>query len=653
MQDEMEANAARAFILQLSSFILPLTLFVAWGAGHLDGFSWDYDEGIHVYIAWLVQNGHPLYAQTFSPYTPGFIVALVAAFNWFGASVTVGRIVALLCATLGILGVMLMARELVPSHARGGGLERGLFAALAAALLLALTPAFLQWSRAAMSDLPAVALMSLAVACALACLRTQQLRWLFVAEVIGACALWIKLIAIGGAIALAAVVLLALRERAGRKRVLVGTLLIALVALAPLLFFDVRALLEQAIYFHIEKRAAYNQSLEEKIFILADFLGANATLTVLAALGAVTSLFNRVTRHPSLVTLAWFVATFVSLLAQTPLFANHHPVALVLPLAALVGAGVGFTTNQLRLAITYVAPPFTRSPVRPFRLSLALACLSIAILGSNGLDERLRAALAPPSQPAAEEAITLLDALTPSDEVIVSDAQMIAFRAQRQSPPALSDTSQARIVSGNLTASQLITAAQSANAILFWSGRLESLAPFVEWTERNYHAVRTSLQSPNAPYRLLLREAHPQHALDARFGTSIHLLGYDLNRRSASAIHAAQSLALTFYFERTGTIEHAYTIFVHLLGVGGQVIAQQDRPPLAERYPTDQWRMNEFVVDEFVLPLDAEIAEGDYAIELGLYQRETLQRAPAFVSDARQSDDRVLLAPVRILPRVR
>ena len=90
----MKAQAALPhFVVQPSGLTLwlfralVLAIFIAWSAAHLDGFSWGYDEGVHVYIAWLVQQGHPLYAQTFSPYTPGLIMTLVAAFQWFGASV--------------------------------------------------------------------------------------------------------------------------------------------------------------------------------------------------------------------------------------------------------------------------------------------------------------------------------------------------------------------------------------------------------------------------------------------------------------------------------------------------------------------------------------------------------------------------------------
>src|ERR1700694_4470473 len=94
-------RVAEWFILHPSAFILPS--FVLWSAAHLDGYSWDYDEGIHVYIAWLVQQGHPLSPQTFSPYTPGFIVPLAAAFSVFGATIYVARMLSVLSAALGVL----------------------------------------------------------------------------------------------------------------------------------------------------------------------------------------------------------------------------------------------------------------------------------------------------------------------------------------------------------------------------------------------------------------------------------------------------------------------------------------------------------------------------------------------------------------------
>ncbi len=669
--DEREgANGKeRFFILHPSSFILRLTvllLFVLWSATHLDGFSWDYDEGIHVYTAWLVQQGHPLYAQTFSAYTPGFIAALVAAFNLSGATVFVARLVTVVFAALGMLGVMLIAGELVASPSpvqRGRGWGGGhILAELAAAALLALAPSFFQWSRAAMSDLPSASLTALAVALALIYARDQRLRWLFAAEGVLAAALWVKLIAIGGAVAIVFAVILTLRvRRTDVRRAVLGSLLIGLLALWPLLFVDVRAMYEQAIYFHVQKRTAFAQTPIENFQTLLEFLGSNLTLVSLATLGAIRATRHvRSTSRAQHVTSLWFAATFISLTFQVPLFANHHPVILAFSLAALAGASVSFIISDLYA----LKKNFTLSPCHPVILRRAqdrllsprhLVTLSALLVSFSGLaqyPDQLRAAAAPPFQPVAEEATTLLRALTSADELVVSDAQMIAFRAKRQSPPPLSDTSQARLVSSNLTAEQLIAIAQQSNAngILFWSGRLASLPTFVDWAERNYHPVKSSFQKPNSPYRLLVREPHPQYPLEAQIGDGIRLWGYDLNRRENFPVELGRAISLTLYFQRTGLVEKSYTVFTHLLGPDGRLVSQEDRPPLAGRYSTDQWKADELIADEFVMPLPAGAAscECTYHIEVGMYLRETLQRLPVRVQGVPQPDDRLLLRTIGV-----
>jgi 4-amino-4-deoxy-L-arabinose transferase-like glycosyltransferase len=641
----MLMRIAQWLILHPSPFILPL--FVLWSAAHLDGYSWDYDEGIHVYIAWLVQQGHPLYTQTFSPYTPGFIVALVAAFSLFGATMFVARMLAVLCAALGVLGVMWAAGELA------GGEKASAPAEYAAALLLFVTPAFLQWSRAAMSDLPAAALAALAVGLALVYLRVRRLRWLVAAEFMLACALWIKLISIGAVAAVGVVVLLRLREQPGEvRRVLAASAIVGVLALLPLMFFDVRGLYEQALYFHVQKRAAYDQTLLDRIQILADFVATNGILSALALLGALSPLgpfsWTVAARKTWSVIMIWLGATAASLLAQSPLFANHHPVVLALPLAALGGAGIAFGLRSLWAAWGMVRGVQRASGGRIWiSAGATLVCVGLAIAGSSQYDAQLRAAISPPFQPVAEEAEIALAALTAPDELVVSDAQMIAFRARRQSPPSLADTSSARLVSGNLTDEQLIAQTQSsgANTILFWSGRLESAGAFVQWVGQNYRVLRSVFQKPNAPYQFWMRRPQPEHPLEAQFGEGITLLGYDLNRRSEVAPTTAHPLALTLYFQRSAVIGRSYTIFMHLLAPDGRVAAQSDRPALDGRYPTDQWQSNEWIVDELTLAPESELAGGNYSVELGFYAPDTLQRLPVRVAGVLQPDDRLLLGP--------
>ena len=657
-----------------SSFILPL--FVLWSAVHLDGYSWDYDEGIHVYIAWLVQQGHPLYAQTFSPYTPGFIMPLAAAFSLFGATIFVARMLVVLSAALGLLGVILVASEFAD------GRKAAVAAQYAAAVLLVMTPAFLQWSRAAMSDLPSAALAALAVGLALIYLRVQRIRWLVAAECMLACALWIKLISVGAVAAVGLVVLLHLHhQRRDVRLVLFASVAVGLLALLPLVFFDVRGLYEQALYFHIQKRAAYDQTLLDRVQILTDFVLANGMLAAPALLGALSPLgrnsWGSTERKIWSVIIVWLAFTVASLLLQSPLFANHHPVVLAFPLAALGGAGVAFGLQSLGSVWGLFRGVQSGPRGRIWIFAAAtLLCLGLALAGSSQYPAELRAALSPSFQPVAEEAEIALAALTAPADLVISDAQMIAFRAQRQAPPALADTSSARLASGNLTDEQLIGQAQSsgANTILFWSGRLESAGAFVRWVDQNYRVVRSVFQKPNSPYRFWMRRPQPEHPLEAQFGPGITLMGYDLNRRSAVApttgralslrrpepaegskgaalsLPKGRSLALTLYFQRSGAIDRSYTIFAHLLAPDGRVVAQSDGPALAGRYTTDQWQSNEWIVDELTLAPGSELAAGNYTVELGFYAPDTLQRLPVRVGAVQQPDNRLLLSPIILLP---
>src|SRR6185369_14446054 len=67
------------------------------------------------------------------------------------------------------------------------------------------------------------------------------------------------------------------------------------------------------------------------------------------------------------------------------------------------------------------------------------AVILMAIVELTKYPEQLQAASAPAFQPAAEEAVALLQAVTPPADLLVSDAQVITFRAQREPPPQLAD----------------------------------------------------------------------------------------------------------------------------------------------------------------------------------------------------------------------
>jgi 4-amino-4-deoxy-L-arabinose transferase-like glycosyltransferase len=115
-----------------------LVLFFLWQFNHLGGSYWDTDEGLNLMKARMVQLGYPLYTEVWADQPPGFTALLILAFDLFGPSVAVGRTLTLLHATLCLLAVAWMVREL------GGGWS----GALMSVILLALAPNFFWASRA-------------------------------------------------------------------------------------------------------------------------------------------------------------------------------------------------------------------------------------------------------------------------------------------------------------------------------------------------------------------------------------------------------------------------------------------------------------------------------------------------------------------------
>jgi hypothetical protein len=87
------------------------------------------------------------------------------------------------------------------------------------------------------------------------------------------------------------------------------------------------------------------------------------------------------------------------------------------------------------------------------------------------------------------KAIALLEAYTKTTDFVVSDDQMLVFRAGRQTPPELCDTSFVRLETGYLTDEDAIQASRDAEAIIFSTGRLGALKRYVQWVEREFEVL--------------------------------------------------------------------------------------------------------------------------------------------------------------------
>ncbi|MCP4360353.1 MAG: glycosyl transferase, partial [Chloroflexi bacterium] len=112
--------------------------------------------------------------------------------------------------------------------------------------------------------------------------------------------------------------------------------------------------------------------------------------------------------------------------------------------------------------------------------------------------------------------------------------------------------------------------------------------------------------------------------------------GAEINQANAS-------LNLTLIWQTEAVFPANYSVFLHLLGEDGEIVAQQDSIPLQGIRPTTSWRPGEVLSDEQTLPLSPDLPPGDYTLWLGLYDPATGQRLPVFVDGVTGEDGRLLL----------
>ena len=145
--------------------------------------------------------------------------------------------------------------------------------------------------------------------------------------------------------------------------------------------------------------------------------------------------------------------------------------------------------------------------------------------------------------------------------------------------------------------------------------------------------------------------AHEVDWLEEDGGARLRLLGYDLDE---TALEPGDTLHLTAYYAATGQIRGDYTAFVHLLGphnpaTGGPLWAQDDSEPCRRSYRTSAWEPHEIVVDHYAMALPPDAPAGEYEIEMGFYEWQTLARLPVVDAGGQMVGDHAILAAVQVV----
>jgi hypothetical protein len=149
-------------------------------------------------------------------------------------------------------------------------------------------------------------------------------------------------------------------------------------------------------------------------------------------------------------------------------------------------------------------------------------------------------------------------------------------------------------------------------------------------------------------------------AADLRFGDSIRLVGYDIDR---DRVLPGDEVTVTLCWQALAPMDEDYVYFVHFLGPEESKVGARDTHPGLGRYPTGRWVTGDAFCDDVRLPVDAsapapavyDIAIGWYAYEMvdgddaGTVEIAITRRLPARTADGALLE-LVTLGQVKVRP---
>lgn len=137
------------------------------------------------------------------------------------------------------------------------------------------------------------------------------------------------------------------------------------------------------------------------------------------------------------------------------------------------------------------------------------------------------------------------------------------------------------------------------------------------------------------------------NAIHQNFGNLIELTGYTLEPR---VVRAGETVTVTLYWQALQPIATNYAVFTHVRGAGETLWAGQDAWPQNGAAPTVTWRVGHLITDTYALTLKPDTPPGQWAVEVGVYDSESLVRLQLLTDDGRWTDaDYLYLSKIRVV----
>ena len=467
-------------------------------------FEFDTDEGINAIKALLSLRGFGLYTQVWSDQPPLFTFLLALWFRLFGLRVVAGRLMVLLF-SVGVvaLGVHYLRRSW------------GAAAAVAGVVFLFLLPLYRQLSVSMMIGLPSIALALLSFWAQAMWHDRRRAGWLFLSGTALALSVLTKMFTL----ILAPIWLVGIlwvtkgdiRRSPSRFRPWLPALAWAvpfavILALAVLLVIRPENLGQ---LFDVHLAAEQTQAFQPSALLpsINFYLMESLPLLILAALGVVRAIQEK--RWSALYLAAWAAAGYVFLLANHPTW-PHHQLLVTVPAALLAAAGVGAAFADLSAR--------SRSSLPRSRWAVGLASLAVAVAVLvlrappvwRELDASLPNLSSRPSpavvvrESQEREIVALMSDHAGEARWVFTDRPMFAFASGLSVPPVLAVLSSKRLITGQLTETEILEALETYKPELILAARFDLPVVQEYMRTRNYRRIDSTLR-----YRLYFRPDSP------------------------------------------------------------------------------------------------------------------------------------------------
>ena len=457
----------------VAAIVVSLLFYLWWEVVHRGIYAYstaayrfdDADEWRYTACSRLVVHGYRMFDQVFSAQPPLFFLSLASSMRVFGESIAGARGAGVAFGVVALTATAWVAWELAGSLAAG-----------VAAAALGVSPGFLLYAHAVEAEVPMMALVTLALALALAYRRVGRLWILVFAGLTMAAAVLIKFFALEAVLPVMA--LLVTMHRPIRATVTAAAafgVAAALPVLAEFALVSPADQWQQVVTLHNRAAGLRLPGLIPAATIVREFLVLDLGLSLLAAAGLAMVVLQRRAGDTAFLAL-WSLGTIVMLLIFRPLF-PHHAAILTASLAVSAGVAVASVVPKLRGGTRVGWVPVAV-------LSLAyLACVPRLIHAD-------RHTLVPVPQSSVTVLAAYVDRTTSPGVIVAADNVEIAELAHRLVPPPLCDPSNVRLLAGEMTSRQLIAATVRYRAqLVIPVGNFRAVDAYMRWLRAHYSPI--------------------------------------------------------------------------------------------------------------------------------------------------------------------